>query len=96
MASVRQLKKDIDYLVNEVVSDCYMALYFHADKKEAIVAIMQKAISLRNELFEMTNNPAEKHNKSLVKKHYAFVRSQMLDKIDELFASLSNLCKTAA
>ena len=30
MASLRRVKKDIDYLVSEVVYDCYLALYFHS------------------------------------------------------------------
>lgn len=90
MANLRSIKKDIDYLVNEVVYDCYLALYFHSDKREAVIGVMQDAVELRNELFEMVNNPAEKHNPALVKKHYAFVRVQMFERIDGLFAKLSD------
>ena len=40
MASLRCIKKDINYLVNEVVSDCYTALYFKdQSKREDIIAI---------------------------------------------------------
>ena len=30
MASIRRIKNEIDYLVSEVISDGYMALYFNA------------------------------------------------------------------
>lgn len=91
MASLRGIKKDIDYLVDEVVSDCYLAFYFHPDKQESVIGIMEGALAMRNELFEMVNNPAEKHNHSLVKKHYAFVRNEMMTRVDALFDKLSEV-----
>lgn len=93
MASVRMIKKDIDCLVGEVIADCYMTLYFHPDRKDGVVAIMQQAVDLRNKLFSAANNPAEKHNKSLVKKHYAHLHRELMQNIDALFTNLSELCK---
>lgn len=93
MASLRLIKKDIDYLVNEVVYDCYIALYFNAEKKEQIVEVMESAVDMRNEFFEMANHPAEKHNKSLVKKHYAFLREELMERVDGLFDKLSSAVK---
>ena len=91
MANLRQIKKDIDYLVQEVVYDCYLAIYFHPTKREAIIGVMEDAVDLRNNLYEMVNNPAEKHNKSLVKKHYAFIRYETMDRIEGLFDKLGNV-----
>ena len=91
MASLRMLKKDIDYLIEEVVTDSYLALYFHPDKKDQVVEIMQNAVNLRNDLFEKANSPAEKHNKSLVKKHYAQIRREMFAGVDNLFECLSKV-----
>lgn len=89
MASLRQIKKDIDYLVNEVVYDCYLALYFNSEKQEDIVKVVEEAVEARNEFYEMANHPVEKHNRSLVKKHYAFLRNELMDRIDGLFDKLS-------
>ena len=91
MASLRRVKKDIDYLVSEVVYDCYLALYFHSERRDAIVAVMVEAVDARNEFYEMANHPAEKHNKSLVKKHYAFLRNELMERIDGLFDKLSKV-----
>ncbi len=93
MASVRMIKKDIDYLVSEVISDCYMTLYFHPGKRDGVLAVMQQAVDLRNKLISAANNPAEKNNPSLVKKHYAHIRRELMQTIDELFSKLSEVCK---
>ncbi len=94
MANLRQIKKDIDYLVNEVVYDCYLAMYFHPAKREQIIGVMEDAAELRNDLFEMVNNPTEKNNKSLVKKHYAFIRRESMDRIEGLFDKLGTVINT--
>ena len=93
MANLRTLKKDIDYLVEEVLGDCYLAIFFHPEKKDQVLAIMQEAVDVRNDLFERTNNPAEKNNPSLVRKHYAQIRREMFEKIDKLFNNLSAVSK---
>ncbi len=93
MSSLRILKKDIDYLVEELVSDCYLSIYFHSANKEAILSIMSEAIEVRNNLFERANNPAEKNNVTLMKRHYAQIRRDMFSKVDGLFEQLSTLCK---
>ena len=93
MSSLRLLKKDIDYLVEELVSDCYLSVYFHSEKEEAIVALMSEVMSFRNDIFERINNPAEKNNSKLLKKHFAQIRLETFSKIDESFEKLSVLCK---
>ena len=41
MASIRNIKKDIDYLISEVISDCctFMALYPDKKQEEALALI---------------------------------------------------------
>ena len=93
MASLRILKKDIDYLMDEVVTDSYLSLYFHPERKDEIVSVIRDAVDLRNSLYERANNPVEKRSPSLVRKHYAAVRRDMFDGIDKLFVRLSEVGK---
>lgn len=93
MASLRILKKDIDYLVEEILADCYLTIYFHPEKKDKAIEIMQKAVDVRNNLYDRANHPAEKNNKRLVKKHYNQIRLDMFQNIDGLFEELSSLNK---
>lgn len=93
MASLRMLKKDIHYLTGQVLEDSYFMIYFHPEKKDQAFEIMQAAADLRNELFDKANSPAEKKNKSLVRKHYAQVRRDMFSGVDALFEKLSKIGK---
>lgn len=94
MATVRGIKRDIDYLTNEVISDCYMALYFNPEsKRDEIVAVIEEAVDFRNDMITRANHPADKKNKSLVKKHYAQMRRDMMTRIDGMFTKLSDICK---
>lgn len=91
MASIRGIKNEIDYLVSEVISDGYMALYFNVEKRDAIVSVIEEAVAMRNNLYEKVNNPADKQNKSLVRKHYAQIRRDMISGTDDLFRKLSDI-----
>ena len=94
MASIRRIKSDIDYLANEVISDCYMALYFNPEEKRSeIIAVIEETVAFRNEMIYKANHPADKHNPSLVRKHYAQMRRDIMARIDGLFSKLSEICK---
>ena len=90
MANLRNLKKEIDYRLEEFVFDCEMAIYFQPMKEEDVVAIMEKAVALRNALYIKANNPVEPHNASLVKKYYAALRRDMVSSFGSLFEELSS------
>lgn len=52
---------------------------------------MQEAVAVRNDLFAKAMNPAEPHNTSLVRKHYAALRAEMDDVFGQLFEKLSKI-----
>ncbi|MCC8089466.1 MAG: hypothetical protein LIO79_09450 [Rikenellaceae bacterium] len=93
MASRRNLKKDIDYLAGEVIANSYSCLYFNPERnRNEVIKIIEDAVELRNLLFSRIK-PEEKNNRSLVKKHYAAIRNDLLTGIDGLFERLSETCK---
>ena len=90
MASLRVIKKDIDYLISEVISDCWTFLFINPDKKaDDIVEIMNDAVDLRNQLFDRVNNP----DKENIKKHYKEINLDLLSGVDSLFLRVSALSK---
>ena len=91
MANLRYLKKEIDYRLEEVVFDCDMAICFQPSKEKEIFEVMQEAVAIRNDLFTKANNPAEPHNPSLVRKHYAALRVEMVGEFEKLFEKLSKI-----
>jgi hypothetical protein len=89
MASIRHIKKDIDYLVSEVVSDCCTFMYLYPEKKqEEALAIINEAIDLRNNLIERVNHPEGK-----AKVHYKAIFTDLLTGVDASFKKISELTK---
>lgn len=94
MASVKRIKKDVDYVISEVISDCYTCIVLNENVEKSVVfGIIEEAVDLRNSLIDRINHPAEKNNKGLVKKHYYLIRENMFEGVDKLFVQLSDVCK---
>jgi len=94
MASIRELKKDIDYLVFEVISDCFVYSGVHPDNKsEELSAIISDAVNFRNDLIARVNNPDGKDNPKIVKTYYKTVEKDLMTGVDKLFNRLSSLSK---
>jgi hypothetical protein len=92
MASVRELKKDIDYLVFEVISDCFVYSGMHPEhKSEEVSTIISDAVEFRNDLIARVNNPDGKDNPKIVKAYYKTVEKDLLTGVDKLFTRLSDL-----
>ena len=91
MANLRNLKKEIDYRLEEFAFDCHMAILVQPNKEEQVVELMQKGVELRNVLYVKANNPVEPKNRSLVKKHYAALRRDMVSSFASMFEELSSL-----
>ncbi|MBP3482302.1 MAG: hypothetical protein J6K28_02785 [Alistipes sp.] len=89
MANLRDIKKEIDYRLEELLFDCEMAIYVHPSKENEVFGLMQKGVDLRNMLFVKVNNPADAKNRSLVRKHFAALRNEMIAEFDKLFQELS-------
>jgi hypothetical protein len=94
MASVRSLKKDIDYLIFEVISDCFAFSAIHPDdKSDELSAIISDAVNFRNDLIARVNNPDGKDNPKIVKAYYKAVEKDLITSVDKLFDRLSALSK---
>ena len=92
MASIRDLKKDIDYLVFEVISDCFTYSSVHPDNKsDELSAIITDAVNFRNDLISRVNNPDGKDNPKILKAYYKMVQKDLNVGVDKLFDRLSSL-----
>ena len=90
MASIRRFKKDIEFLIEEVVSDCCTFMYVYPEKKsDEAIQIIQDAIAFRDKLFAEVNNPQE----NPLKAYYKTVNRELLEGVDALFQRISDLTK---
>jgi hypothetical protein len=92
MASVKNLKKDISFLVSEVISDSQLFLYLHPKQNaETAYSIMEDAVDMYNLMFLRANHPDGKDNPKLVKQHYKTLRNDLLSQTHSLFERVSKL-----
>lgn len=88
MASLRVIKKDIDYLLTEVISDCWTFMYFNQGKKEdQAVEIITSAVDFRNDLYNKVNH----YDKKNARKAFKEINMDLLKGVDDLFVRISKL-----
>ncbi|MCK4700033.1 MAG: hypothetical protein KAT38_06850 [Bacteroidales bacterium] len=93
MANMRDIKKEINGLTNEVISDCFLHLYMHKDKNEKeITGIMKETLKTRNDLIYKVNH-SDSGDRKKIKKHFGKIRSELVNKMDGYFTKLSMISK---
>ncbi|HPD96101.1 MAG: hypothetical protein H6537_10115 [Bacteroidales bacterium] len=94
MAKRRVLKKDVDFLVSEVVSDCYTFMMFNGDKShDEAIKVIESALDKRNEAYKKISSRVKHENPKEVKKYYKQIQQEFLEGVDECFTKLSELTK---
>lgn len=95
MASIKNLKKDIDSLFFELISDCFMFSSLHTGEKRnaEVQDLIEEAVSMRCEFIDRANHPDGKDNPALVKAFYSRLRKELLQTVDGYFEKLSRITK---
>lgn len=97
MASVKDLKKDIDLLMSLVLNDIFYVLEYNAKvNEEAILKIAGNVIQKHRELRLRANHPDGKDNPNLVKKYFSTLISDALKEADAALERLSAEVKKVA
>jgi len=91
MASIKRLKKDIDYLTFAIIADCFNYNSYNPGNED-VMNIVQETIALRNELRHKVSNPEVKEAGEL-KGYYKGIFNEVLTKADSSFAKLSEVIK---
>ena len=87
--NLRDIKKDIEYVIGSFVDDCALFLDTHPGKNaDAIADLIDGAVDLYNELRDKVNSP--EGNK---RAFYESVRKDLLEKTDALYDKLSEAVK---
>jgi CRISPR/Cas system-associated endonuclease Cas3-HD len=90
MSSIRDLKKDINYLATEVISECYFKkLLIKSLGDDELTDIIRQTVTLRNEMIARANHRDAKANRKLVKKYYKSLRADLLKGFSDLTEHIS-------
>lgn len=88
MAKIRDLKKDVNYLTSELISQAFFVQYLYPEtKEEKLAGIIEKAVLLRNNTVKSINNMDE------TLKAKDFFRDLQKKYIKDIFALFDELNK---
>lgn len=89
MASCRDIKKDINFLANQMLTECFSFMeYSPVNNQENVLDILHDVEQLRRNLLYKVNNPPE--NGSL-KDYYRAIIDEMYDTNMKLLEELNSL-----
>jgi len=92
MTTKRRLKKEIDYVISDLVLDCmtYTHLYNKPNDEDAL-RIIQDTMEMRNRLRDEVNHPEQKDNSMSTKSYYNNIAKTLLSEINNGYGKLGKL-----
>jgi hypothetical protein len=97
MTSRRRLKKEIDYVVSDLILDCftYINLYQKPNDAETL-EIVQGSLVLRDELRDLANHPEKRGEAETVKSFYDNIAATLIGGVDEGYSKLGKMVNPEA
>ena len=94
MASLRRLKKDIEYFSAQLIGDCleYIQYFENADDEKAL-ELIKDAVNLHNETIDKATHPDGKDNPKIVRAFYKKVKIDFVNGLDKAYETLEKLVK---
>lgn len=93
MASVKNFKKDINYVTSELVIECFTYNYLFPEKKhDDLAQIISESLELRTHMFKLVN--AVKSSKdNTAKNQFKAIRNSFNDSVEKIVGKLEKLEK---
>ncbi len=93
MASIRQLKKEIEFLSSQLIGDCIDFVQTFNGKELEAMAVIDEIVALHNGTVDKINNPDGKDNPKLVKAFYQELKKSYVTGINDAYKRLEELVK---
>lgn len=92
MSNRRELKRNINGLLGDVIEECYESLLNNEGKNEKEVeAIVDEAVDLADDLITKTNAANKLKSRAEVKKHFSDIKEELGDKVIGFIEKLNAL-----
>lgn len=89
--NLREIKKDIEYVMGAFVEDCYVFSVINPDASDLkLGALFEEAVDLYNSLKDKVNAKDIQGSK---KAYFTALRKEILEKTDDLYVKLSDIVK---
>ena len=77
MASIKELKDDINLLTYDLINECFTFKIYHPEKNSAADKAISEIVKLRNELIHRVNNPKDKEDPGKLKAYFNKIRADI-------------------
>lgn len=85
MASIRKLKKEVNYLAYELLTEVFAYKHFHPDMEEKkFDTIIKDIVKSRNDIITRINHPGEAKDPENLTSHFQQVKDDMLSMVKVL------------
>lgn len=92
MASIKELKKDINYLIDEVIGTCMLHQYLIGNEKQKeLDALIDELINYREALIQKVNNPDTEEGKRKLRSYYRSLQEELVEKVNASFEQIHGL-----
>ncbi len=92
MATIRDTKKDIRYLTENLLMDALEVSEITEEKnKQKVLDIITEIATMHNELIGRANHPDGKDNPKIIRAHFNKIIVDLLDKSDKIYDKLNTL-----
>lgn len=95
MASIKRLKKDIDYLTFSVIADCFNYSIVSGKNNSQVSEIVKDIIATRNDLLDRVRGAKKLKDKKEIKNYFKAIFKDLLTSADNAFTKLSEVVKAA-
>ncbi len=93
MASIRQLKKEIEFLSSQLIGDSIDFVQTFNGKELEAMAVIDQVVALHNSTVDKINNPDGKDNPKLVKAYYQQLKKEYIAGVNDAYKKLEDLVK---
>lgn len=90
MGTLRILKKEVNNLTQEFISDAFAVIGSHPDHREPVIDIISDVVGIRNETIGKINHPEVQEGGSM-RKTLKEIRSHFLQELDSRYRELSKV-----
>lgn len=94
MASVKILKKEIDWMYSLALNDCFYVLQSNqGTNEEKLLVLANNIIEKHQEMRKRINHPDGKSDPKKVKQYFKFLSEEVTKSVDDILAQLTKLMK---
>jgi len=94
MASLRRLKKDIEYFSAQLIGDVLDYIqYYEGAKEDEALEIIKEAVTFHNEMIDRAVHPDGKDNPKIIKAYYRKLKRDFVEGLDKAYERLETLVK---